>query len=63
VFSMKGERVAGIAAAPFGAGSHSIALDRSHHLKGLPSGNYVYQFTFENSQGRFTQHKVMTVIK
>jgi protocatechuate 3,4-dioxygenase beta subunit len=63
VFNMKGERVVTIAATLFGAGSHSISLDHSNDMNGLPSGNYVYQFTFENSQGRFTQCKVMTLTK
>jgi hypothetical protein len=63
IFNSKGERVASVSPRPFGAGRHTISLDRIADLKVLPSGNYVYQFTCENANGRFSQCKVMTLTK
>jgi hypothetical protein len=40
-----------------------LLLDRLSLLKDQPSGNYIYQFTCENAQGRFSQCKVMTLAK
>lgn len=60
IYNTKGERVANLTSQSFAAGSHTIKLDRTVQLKELPAGNYVYQFTCENEEGRFSQCKVMT---
>lgn len=60
IFDMNGKKVESIAPVRLGPGSHTIELDRQGLLAHLGSGSYVYQFTCENSFGRFTQCKVMT---
>ncbi len=63
VFNTNGERVGVVAPTQFSAGGHKLSLDRLSLLKDQPSGNYVYQFTCENSHGRFSQCKVLTLVK
>ncbi len=61
LFDPMGRRVVELVNAPLAAGEHSVNWDRSANGVRVPTGNYLFQLTTENSAGIFRQSKVLTV--
>jgi hypothetical protein len=61
LYGMAGREVTSLFSGRLERGENRVDWDRTASGVSVPSGNYVFQLTVENSMGRFKQAKVMTV--
>jgi protocatechuate 3,4-dioxygenase beta subunit len=61
LYDMAGREVTSLFSGRLERGENRVDWDRTASGVSVPSGNYVFQLTVENSMGRFKQAKVMTV--
>jgi|GEM_PF-259312 len=62
VFDLSGGKLVTLLDGRMEAGERTLDWDGSVEGARLPSGNYIYQLTVENSAGRFRQCKVLTMV-
>ena len=59
LYNMMGQKVARAYEATLGSGKQEATIGR--RTLGLSAGNYAFQFTTENSFGKFFQTKMLTI--